>query len=55
MRGGQWLASPFVCPDPVVRQAHHEVLRDTELPVALMVSLSNHEGVVPHPQRTIGR
>ena len=30
-------------PDLVVRQAHHEVL--ISFPVALMVSLSNHEGV----------
>ncbi len=34
-------------PDLVVRQAHLEALTGTVPPAALMVSLSNHEGVVP--------
>jgi hypothetical protein len=32
-------------PDLVLRQAQDEVLRNTEFPVDLMVSLSNHEVV----------
>jgi hypothetical protein len=32
-----------LCPDLVVRQAHHEAL--IAISTALMVSLSNHEGV----------
>jgi hypothetical protein len=34
-------------PDLVIRRAHREVLTDSALAVALMVSLSNHESVAP--------
>ena len=38
-------AGAEVCPNLVLRQAQDEVLRNTQSKIALMVSLSNHEGV----------